>query len=236
MSVLYLALGIYVAVVALVLYIRPASMFHPENGSWKEFGIVVGRSNTVFPFWMFAIIWAFVSYAIATLLHVGFAHAAMNSSNSSPVFYEQSVALPVSAAYSMPSNNTMGPPSGFGVSSTPLTPSGFGVSSTPLTPSGFGVSSTPLTPSGFGVSSTPLTPSPFGQSTLNASSSGNSFLPTSMHVNTPMPTFIPPVSNSGSVPQLPGYYFVEPQSSGLPRYVYFGPDPPSLQNLVTRSS
>jgi hypothetical protein len=193
MSVLYLALGIYVAVVALVLYIRPASMFHPENGSWKEFGIDVGRSNTVFPFWMFAIIWAFVSYAIATLLHVGFAQAAMNSSPSSPMFYEQSVAMPVSAAY-MPSNNNVG------------------------------------------------TPSPFAQSTLNASSSGNSFLPTSMHVNTPMPTFVSPVSNSvsnsmsnGSVPQLPGYYFVDPQASGLPRYVYFGSEPPTFNDLVARS-
>ena len=194
MSVLYLALGIYVAVVALVLYIRPASMFHPENGSWKEFGIDVGRSSTVFPFWMFAIIWAFVSYAIATLLHVGFAQAAMNSSNSPPVFYEQSVAMPVSAAYSMPAN----------------------------------------------------TPSPFAQSnnmTNSMASSGNSYLPTSMHMNTPMPSYIPPVSNSvsnsmstPSVPQLPGYYFVEPQSSGLPRYVYFGPEPPSMANLVTRSS
>lgn len=199
MSVLYLALGIYVSVVALVLYIRPASMFHPENGSWKEFSIDVSRSSTVFPFWMFAIIWAFMSYAIATLLHVGFAHAAMNSSPSSPMFYEQSVAMPVSAAY-MPSVNT---------------------------------------------------PSPFAQSTLNASSSGNSFLPTSMHVNTPMPTFVPPVSNSisnsmsnnisnsmstnGSVPQLPGYYFVDPQASGLPRYVYFGSEPPTFNDLVTRS-
>jgi hypothetical protein len=189
MSVLYLALGIYVAVVALVLYIRPSSMFHPENGSWKEFGIDVSRSNTVFPFWMFAIIWAFVSYAIATLLHVGFAHAAMNSS-SSPMFYEQSVASPVSAMYSMaPSNNV----------------------------------------------NHVNTPSPFAHSNMNNVSSGNSYLPTSMHVNTPMPSFVPPVSN-GSPPQLPGYYFVEPQSSGLPRYVYFGPDPPSINNLVARSS
>jgi hypothetical protein len=194
MSVLYLALGIYVAVVALVLYIRPSSMFHPENGSWKEFGIDVSRSNTVFPFWMFAIIWAFVSYAIATLLHVGFAHASMNLP-SSPMFYEQSVASPVSAMYSMPPSNNIN------------------------------------------------TPSPFAHSNMNNISSGNSYLPTSMHVNTPMPSFIPPVSNSisnsmsnGSPPQLPGYYFVEPQSSGLPRYVYFGPDPPSMQNLVARSS
>ena len=201
MSVLYLALGIYVAVVALVLYIRPSSMFHPENGSWKEFGIDVSHSSTVFPFWMFAIIWAFVSYAIATLLHVGFAQASMNSSPNAQMFYEQSVAMPVSAAYSMTPSNNMNHMN---------------------------------------------TPSPFAQSTMNASSSGNSFLPTSMHVNTPMPSFVPPVSNSvsnsisnsmsGSSPQLPGYYFVEPQSSGLPRYVYFGPEPPSMQNLVARSS
>ena len=207
MSVLYLALGIYVAVVALVLYIRPSSMFHPENGSWKEFGIDTGHTSTVFPFWMFAIVWAFVSYAIATLLHVGFAQAAMNSSPNMPLFYEQSVALPVSqSAY-----GNVG------------------------------------------------TPSPFAASSMSGTPSGNSFMPTSMHVNTPMPSYVPPASNtmsgslsssmsgsvsnsmsnsmpnSGSVPQLPGYYFVEPQTSGLPRYVYFGSEPPTFNDLVTRS-
>ena len=64
MSVLYLALAIYIVGVALVLYLRPSVMFHPDNGTWKEFGI--GRNtktHTWIPFWLFAVLWADGAFA-----------------------------------------------------------------------------------------------------------------------------------------------------------------------------
>jgi hypothetical protein len=39
-------------------------MFH-ENGTWKEFGYQRSSRHTMFPFWLFAVTWAFLSYAIA---------------------------------------------------------------------------------------------------------------------------------------------------------------------------
>jgi hypothetical protein len=187
MSILYLALGIYVAGVAIVLYVRPHVMFHPENGSWKEFGINTAHHTTIFPFWMFAILWAFMSYAIATIINVSLVSVASPSNNS--MFYEPSVATPISQ------------------------------------------------------------------------SPNESYLPARMHVATPYPRWVPPTDSvssmsmnnstpsvssmnlpTPSVPsavstgnqQLPGYYIVEPQPSGVggPRFVYFGPEPPTYQNLA----
>jgi hypothetical protein len=187
MSILYTALAIYVLGAATVLYIRPAIMFHPEKGTWKEFGIDTSRRTTIFPFWMFAILWAFVSYAIATIINVGIAHTALNSPANEPIFYEESVALPISRSAYSPANNS------------------------------------------------------------------NEFLPTRMHVNTPYPTSIPnnyrsapsvsttpSVSSVSSVPSsnpTPGYYIVEPPISGnnVPRFVYFGPEPPTYSNLAAYS-
>lgn len=65
MSVLWFALGIYIVGIAIVLFIRPNSMFSASG--WKEFGLANTANYTVFPFWMFAIVWAVVSYAIASL-------------------------------------------------------------------------------------------------------------------------------------------------------------------------
>jgi len=39
-------------------------MFH-ENGKWKEFGYKRDSRHTMFPFWLFAIVWAILSYALA---------------------------------------------------------------------------------------------------------------------------------------------------------------------------
>lgn len=60
---LFLIAGVvYLAGVAVVLYIRPAFMFTPE-GAWKEFGIGQREDRyTQFPFWMFCLVWAIVSY------------------------------------------------------------------------------------------------------------------------------------------------------------------------------
>ncbi len=94
MSVLWFAFGIYIVGVALVLFIRPALMFHAENGTWKEFGL--GRSGyaTLFPFWMFTLVWAFVSYALATIGAILFGTAALRSIPSAPI---GNIAAPISS-------------------------------------------------------------------------------------------------------------------------------------------
>lgn len=66
-----LAAGLlYLSVIAIVLILKPRFMF-TEAGNWKEFGI--GRNpatHTWMPFWLFAVLWALVSY---TLVTIGFA-------------------------------------------------------------------------------------------------------------------------------------------------------------------
>jgi hypothetical protein len=64
MEVLWLAILIYSVGMAIVLHYRPTLMFH-ENGTWKEFGYQRDSRHTIFPFWLFSIAWAFVSYAVA---------------------------------------------------------------------------------------------------------------------------------------------------------------------------
>ena len=59
---------LYLSVIAIVLTIKPSFMF-TEDGVWKEFGI--GRNpatHTWMPFWLFAILWALVSYILVTIL------------------------------------------------------------------------------------------------------------------------------------------------------------------------
>jgi hypothetical protein len=59
---------IYLTGIAVILVIKPQYMFR-EDGRWKEFGI--GRDPAYFthvPFWLFAIIWAIISYATVSIL------------------------------------------------------------------------------------------------------------------------------------------------------------------------
>jgi hypothetical protein len=64
-----LAAGLlYLTVVAILLAIKPSFMF-TEEGAWKEFGI--GRNpatHTWMPFWLFAVLWALISYILTILL------------------------------------------------------------------------------------------------------------------------------------------------------------------------
>jgi len=162
MSVLYFALGIYIAGVAIVLYLRPSVMFHPDNGTWKEFGLDNTNRSTVFPFWMFTIVWAFMSYAIATVSNVFVANVVLNSTSSGESAFnlDEDVATPIShIRYTQPAQITH-------------------------------------------TEAVPRMPR--------------------------IPKVAPPT-------QLPGYYFVEPQASGVPKFVYFGHEPPSFENLVTHS-
>ncbi len=59
---------LYLLGVAALLLFRPALMFR-KDGSWKEFG-TLSDEHSIFPFWLFCIVWAIVSYLI-TLLIVG---------------------------------------------------------------------------------------------------------------------------------------------------------------------
>jgi len=148
MTVLWLALGFYIIGVAIVLYIRPSTMFY--EGGWKEFGLANTNSYTIFPFWMFTLVWAVLSYAFATLAMMFFASSALKT--MSPPVQESPIAKPISKAAPKPPKMPKAPK---------------------------------------------------------------------------VPAAAPAAS-----PSSPGYYVLDtPASGGPPRYVYYGPEPPSLQNL-----
>ena len=67
MEILWLAIVIYSIGLGVLLHFRPAYMFH-ENGTWKEFGYQRDSRHTLFPFWLFAIAWAFMSYVLAATI------------------------------------------------------------------------------------------------------------------------------------------------------------------------
>ena len=76
MNALWFAFIIYILGMAVVLYFRPSFMF--DGGAWKEFGLSSGNNTkhsntTLFPFWMFVVVWSIVSYLGGTLVVVGFA-------------------------------------------------------------------------------------------------------------------------------------------------------------------
>jgi hypothetical protein len=59
---------LYLTGIAVILLIKPQYMFR-KDGRWKEFGI--GRDPEYFtnvPFWLFAIIWAILSYVLVTII------------------------------------------------------------------------------------------------------------------------------------------------------------------------
>lgn len=59
---------LYLTGIAVILVIKPQYMFR-EDGRWKEFGIGRDPANfTHVPFWLFAIIWAIISYASVSII------------------------------------------------------------------------------------------------------------------------------------------------------------------------
>ena len=59
---------LYLIGIAVILYWKPALMFTPD-GQWKEFGIGQDTSRySPFPFWLFCLIWAIVSYTCVVIL------------------------------------------------------------------------------------------------------------------------------------------------------------------------
>jgi hypothetical protein len=68
MSLLIYSGLLYLVGIAIVLAFKPVLMFS-KDGNWKEFGI--GRSKeryTWMPFWLFAILWAILSYTIVLVI------------------------------------------------------------------------------------------------------------------------------------------------------------------------
>jgi|688.fasta_scaffold1159784_2 hypothetical protein len=63
---------VYLTGIAVILLIKPQYMFR-EDGRWKEFGI--GRDPEYFthiPFWLFAIVWAIISYLTVAIIENSF--------------------------------------------------------------------------------------------------------------------------------------------------------------------
>jgi hypothetical protein len=146
MSVLWFALGIYIVGIAVVLFLRPSSMF--SAAGWKEFGLANTANYTVFPFWMFAIVWAIVSYALASLFTLTIANTVLGSQDTgiNTNVNLNSIATPISKVTA----------------------------------------------------------------------------PATAPLASPSPT-------------LPGYYILEEAAKGPAKYVYYGPNPPTLTNLSTDS-
>ena len=59
---------LYLLGISILLMLKPSLMF-AEDGSWKEFGL--GRNKdkyTWMPFWLFAILWAILSYLLILVI------------------------------------------------------------------------------------------------------------------------------------------------------------------------
>ena len=82
MRTLLLAAILYLIGIIILLLLRPSLMFD-EQGNWKEFG-TVSKGHTLFPFWLFCIVWAIVSYVISLLL-VGEFKAGVSVYEASPM-------------------------------------------------------------------------------------------------------------------------------------------------------
>jgi hypothetical protein len=68
MSLLIYSGLLYLIGISAILILKPTLMFY-KDGSWKEFGL--GRNKekyTWMPFWLFAIMWAIISYVIVLVI------------------------------------------------------------------------------------------------------------------------------------------------------------------------
>ena len=68
MTLLIYAGLLYLLGISILLTFKPELMFS-KNGDWKEFGLGRNREQyTWMPFWLFAIIWAIISYTIVLVI------------------------------------------------------------------------------------------------------------------------------------------------------------------------
>ena len=66
--------------ISIILVLKPTLMFS-EDGAWKEFGIGRNKNRyTWMPFWLFALMWAIISYIIILVIMGEQAPALHNSS------------------------------------------------------------------------------------------------------------------------------------------------------------
>jgi len=92
MSLLIYSGLLYLLGISIVLALKPELMFSTD-GSWKEFGL--GRSKkkyTWMPFWLFAIMWAILSYLI--ILVIASATGLGGVSNNADLTVKQNVIEP----------------------------------------------------------------------------------------------------------------------------------------------
>jgi hypothetical protein len=68
MSLLIYSGLLYLVGISIILALKPSLMFS-KDGNWKEFGIGRLRERyTWMPFWLFAILWAMISYMIVLVI------------------------------------------------------------------------------------------------------------------------------------------------------------------------
>lgn len=102
MKVLLLSSLFYLIGIALILYIKPNLMFH-DNGNWKEFGLTQDAKHTWFPFWLFCIMWAFVSYGLSSFTY----YVSGSTSDTSSSTDENSGIVELNSKAKKNSKNTM---------------------------------------------------------------------------------------------------------------------------------
>jgi len=96
MNTLWFAFIIYILGMAVVLYVRPSLMF--DGGAWKEFGLTATNNNTtLFPLWMFVVLWSITSYVLGTLCVLGFSSLSTQGVETADTA-ETADAAPVAAA------------------------------------------------------------------------------------------------------------------------------------------
>ena len=113
METLWLAILLYSIGLALVLQFRPALMFN-ENGTWKEFGYQRTSRHTLFPFWLFSIVWAFVSYALAAVIGTSYAAAPAAAVAYASTVYDEDDAASSDEDIAIPVSRTEPPKRGRG--------------------------------------------------------------------------------------------------------------------------
>ena len=96
---------LYLTGIAVILVIKPQYMFR-EDGRWKEFGIGRDPENfTHVPFWLFAIIWAIISYFAVSIIEDSM-YGEVSSQSCHPCEkYEQSNTMPNIVRNNRPKNS-----------------------------------------------------------------------------------------------------------------------------------
>jgi len=94
--ILAAAFTIYIFGISAVLFLKPKIMFG-EGGEWKEFGVGRGDKRTVFPFWLFSIFWAFISYGLGLVIMSQFAVLAVGSFPEQPQLTVQHIMPSISS-------------------------------------------------------------------------------------------------------------------------------------------